>query len=30
MMNALPDEYRDKIKLEVEAGFGKSWFDAHG
>jgi DNA polymerase-1 len=29
MMNALPKNYRESIRLEVEAGYGKSWFDAH-
>lgn len=29
MSNALPEKYRQKISLEVEAGYGKSWFDAH-
>ena len=29
MENALPLKYRDKIKLGVELGHGKSWFDAH-
>jgi DNA polymerase-1 len=29
MMQALPETYREKISLEVEAGYGKSWFDAH-
>ncbi|MFO7660856.1 MAG: DNA polymerase I [Candidatus Cloacimonadaceae bacterium] len=29
MSDALPEEYRQKIKLEVEAGYGKSWFEAH-
>jgi len=29
MSEALPKDYREKIKLEVEAGYGKSWFEAH-
>jgi DNA polymerase-1 len=29
MSDALPAEYRSLVKLEVEAGYGKSWFDAH-
>jgi len=30
MANALPGEYRSLITLEVEAGYGTSWFEAHG
>jgi len=30
MANALPLEYRDLIHLDVEAGYGKTWFEAHG
>jgi len=30
MSEALPKDYREKIKLEVEAGYGKSWFEAQG
>jgi DNA polymerase I len=30
MSNALPEQYRELIRLEVEAGFGTSWFEAHG
>jgi DNA polymerase I len=30
MMNALPEKYRELIRLEVESGHGKSWFEAHG
>lgn len=29
MSNALPAQYRELITLEVEAGYGKTWFDAH-
>ncbi len=29
MSDALPENYRDAVKLEVEAGHGKSWFEAH-
>jgi len=29
MSDALPEKYRQKIRLEVEAGYGKSWFEAH-
>ncbi|MBM4399177.1 MAG: DNA polymerase I, partial [Candidatus Cloacimonetes bacterium] len=29
MADALPENYRSLIRLEVEAGFGKSWFEAH-
>lgn len=29
MANALPEKYRELIHLDVEAGFGKNWFEAH-
>lgn len=29
MSGALPEKYRQKISLEVEAGYGNSWFEAH-
>ncbi len=29
MANALPEEYRELIHLDVEAGYGKTWFEAH-
>jgi DNA polymerase-1 len=29
MANALPEEYRKLVHLDVEAGYGKSWFEAH-
>ena len=29
MANALPSEYRNMIHLDVEAGYGKTWFEAH-
>jgi hypothetical protein len=29
MVNALPEKYRQLISLEVETGYGKSWFEAH-
>lgn len=29
MENALPEKYRKHVHLDVEIGYGKSWYDAH-
>jgi DNA polymerase I-like protein with 3'-5' exonuclease and polymerase domains len=29
MEAALPEQYRQKIRLSVEVGIGKNWYEAH-